>query len=123
MDYLHIDFTYPLKLCWRVWHSLLLRRRDVRVSPLARWNGATQFGGHNTVSTGTLVGFSQIGRFTYIRKDCDLYSCRIGSFCSIAKAPLSLTAVFLTCPLMDISTAFESSTVSSVSMTTYLGAG
>ena len=85
MDYLHIDFSYPLKLCWRIWQCLLLRRRDVRVSPLARWNRATQFGGHNTVSTGTLIGFSHLGRFTYIRKGCDLFSCRIGSFCSIAE--------------------------------------
>lgn len=85
MDYLHIDLTYPLKLCWRLWHCLLLRRHDVRISPLARWNGATRFGGHNTVSTGVRIGFSHVGRFTYIRRDCDLYSCRIGSFCSIAE--------------------------------------
>ena len=85
MDYLHIDFTYPLKLVWRIWHSLLLRKRDVRISPLAYWNSSTSFGGHNTISTGTRIGFSRLGRFTYIRRDCDLYSCRIGSFCSIAQ--------------------------------------
>lgn len=85
MDYLHVDFTYPLKLLWRIWHCLLLRRHDVRISPLARWNGSTRFGGHNTVSTGTCIGFSHLGRFTYIRKDCDLHSCLIGSFCSIAE--------------------------------------
>ncbi len=85
MDYLHLDFSYPLKLVWRIWHSLCLRRRDIRISPFAKWNGATRLGGHNTISTGVLIGFSQVGRFTYIRRDCDLYSCRIGSFCSIAE--------------------------------------
>jgi len=84
MDYLQIDITYPLKLVWRLWQSVRLRRRNVRISPFARWNGKTSFGGNNTISSGALVGFSHVGRYTYIRKDCDLAFCKIGSFCSIA---------------------------------------
>lgn len=85
MDYLQIDPSYPLKFLWRVWQSLMLRRRDIRISPLARWNGTTRFGGHNTVSSGARIGNSIIGRFTVLGKNCDVYDCRIGSFSDIAE--------------------------------------
>ena len=76
--------TSFLKFVWRVWQSLLLRKRDVRISPWARWNGNTTLGGHNTVSSGVCIGHSHVGRFTYIQKDSDLPYCMIGNFCSIA---------------------------------------
>ena len=84
MDYLGIDITYPLKFAWRVWQSIRLRKRDIRISPQARWNGQTLLGGHNTVSSDVCIGHTRVGRFTYIRQDCDLAFCEVGSFCSIA---------------------------------------
>lgn len=85
MDYIHFDLTYPLKLLWRVWHSLLLRKQDVRISPFARWNGNTRFGGHNTVSSGSRIGNCVVGRFTVIDMNCDIYDCHIGCFSDVAK--------------------------------------
>jgi acetyltransferase-like isoleucine patch superfamily enzyme len=85
MDYLNFDPTYPMKLVWRVWQSLRLRKHHVKISPLARWNGSTVFGGYNTICSRVIIGFAHIGRFTYIQQDCDFSFCRIGSFCSIAK--------------------------------------
>ncbi|MBM6993659.1 MAG: CatB-related O-acetyltransferase [Prevotella sp.] len=84
MDYIHIDILGFLKLGWRLWQSIKLRRKDVFVSPFARWNVDTNFGGHNVIHTGTVVGHSEIGRYTYINRDCYLPNCRIGQFCSIA---------------------------------------
>lgn len=84
MNNLHIDIAYPLKLIWRIWHSLLLRKRDIHISPLARWNRQTQLDGHNKISAKTVIGHSHIGRYTYIQADCYLPFCEIGSFCSIA---------------------------------------
>lgn len=84
MDYLGIDITSPLKFAWRLWQSIRLRKRDIRISPWARWNGSTSLEGHNTVSSGVRIGHTRVGRFTYIRRDCDLAFCEIGSFCSIA---------------------------------------
>ncbi len=77
-------FTSSLKLIWRVWQSLRLKRRNVSISPHARWNEGTAFGGHNTIGSDVRLGFSQVGRFTYICDGCDLARCEIGSFCSIA---------------------------------------
>ncbi len=79
-----IDLTYPLKFAWRVLQSIVLKRQNVNISPLARWNRSTDFGGHNTIGAGVRIGFSLVGRFTYICDGCDLSLCKIGSFCSIA---------------------------------------
>ena len=84
MDYIHIDFLYPAKLAWRLWQSLRLRKRRIRISPFARWNGNTRLEGYNTISSGVLIGEASIGRYTYIRRDCDLAYCQVGRFCSIA---------------------------------------
>lgn len=80
-----VDIAYPLKLIWRICQSIRLRKSDVHISPFARWNSSTRFGGHNTLGEGVCVGSSEIGRFTFIQKNSDLPFCRIGSFCSIAK--------------------------------------
>ncbi len=84
MDYFNIDITYPLKFLWRLFQSLRLRRRHVRISPLARWNGDTLLGDYYTVWPGARIGHAEVGRYTIIQADCDLAFCRIGSFCSIA---------------------------------------
>lgn len=84
MDYINIDLAYPLKFLWRVWQSIRLRHKDVRVSPWARWNGKTVLGGHNTICSGVCIGHSHVGRYTYICSDTNLSHCQIGSFCSIA---------------------------------------
>lgn len=84
MDYFNIDLAYPLKFVWRVWKSIWLRRKNVRISPLARWNGSTTFGDHTTICPGARIGFSHIGRFTFIERDSDVARCQIGNFCSIA---------------------------------------
>lgn len=84
MSNIGIDLTYPLKFFWRAWQSLRLRNRHVRISPLARWNSHTRLGGWNTIGSRVRIGYSQVGRYTYIYSDCDLSFCKIGSFCSIA---------------------------------------
>ena len=84
MNNIGIDLTYPLKFFWRVWQSLRLRNRHVRISPLARWNSHTRLGGWNTIGSRVRIGYSLVGRYTYIYSDCDLAFCKIGSFCSIA---------------------------------------
>ena len=84
MDYINIDITYPLKFLWRMWQSLRLRRRHIRISPLARWNGDTRLGAYSTVCSGTRIGHAEVGRYSYILDNCDLAFCSIGSFCSIA---------------------------------------
>lgn len=73
-----------LKFLWRVWNSMRLRKRNVRISPFSRWNKHTLFGEYVTIFPKVKIGESRVGRFTYICKDCDLAYCRIGSFCSIA---------------------------------------
>lgn len=81
----NMDITYPLKLLWRFWQSILLRKRNVRISPLALWNGATVLEGNNVIHSGVCIGHTLVGRYTFIESDCYLPYSRIGSFCSIAK--------------------------------------
>lgn len=84
MNYFNIDFVYPMKLFWRICDSLYLLKRDVRISPLARWNRQTRIDGCNRIFPKTVIGNSHIGRYTFIRNNCYLPSCEIGCFCSIA---------------------------------------
>lgn len=84
MDYTSIDPLYPLKKVWRIWQSIRLRRKGVRISPSALWNGSTVFGGHNTILPGVSIGHAHVGRYTFICRDCDLSCSKIGSFSSIA---------------------------------------
>lgn len=79
-----INITSLLKYLWRIWNSIRLRKLNVRISPRARWNSHTQFGGWNSILPDVRIGYSTIGRYTYICEGCDLAFCRIGSFCSIA---------------------------------------
>jgi len=83
--YLNIDFIYPLKFVWRVWHSFRLRKHHVRISPQARWNGKSVFGEYTTICPNSRVGYAHIGRFTIIQQDCDLSFCRVGCFSDIAQ--------------------------------------
>ena len=108
MDYIHIDFKYPAKLAWHLWQSLRLRSRGIRISPWTRWNRNTTFGGYNTISTGTLIVESSIGRYTYIRKGCDLAYCQIGRFCSIASGVKVVRYRHPTEKFVSISPAFFS---------------
>ena len=79
-----MDIAYPLKLLWRIWQSICLRKRNIRISPLALWNGATVLDGNNVIHQGVCIGHTHVGRYTYIQSDCYLPFSRIGSFCSIA---------------------------------------
>lgn len=80
-----MDYLAPMKFAWRLWHSLLLRKRNVRIPVCSRWNDDTSFSGNNVIGHNVTVGHSHIGRFTYIQEDSYLPFCRVGSFCSIAK--------------------------------------
>jgi len=85
MNYNHVEWLAPLKFLWRLWHSILLRRKNVWASPRALWNGNTRFGGYNVIHAGACVGNSTLGRYTYVCEHSFLPECRIGSFCSIAQ--------------------------------------
>lgn len=84
MDYIHIDITYPIKLSWRIFQSIRLRKRNIRISPLARWNSATRLDGNNVIHSQVRIGHSHVGRYTFIQTGSYLPFCEIGSFCSIA---------------------------------------
>ena len=63
--------------------SLKLKKKNVRVSPLAHFNPKTVFEGNNVVAKNAVVSGAYIGRNTYINPDSDLTNCKIGRFCSI----------------------------------------
>jgi acetyltransferase-like isoleucine patch superfamily enzyme len=85
MDYIHIDLLSPFKLLWRAVESLRLRKRNVKVSPFAKWNTHTVFAGCNVIHSDAVVGDSCIGKFSYVNRGCYLPNAVVGNFCSIAE--------------------------------------
>lgn len=60
-----------------------LRRKNVYVSYFSKYNMDTFFEGKNKIGGGTNISGSFIGRGTYIGRDCNLSTCKIGKYCSI----------------------------------------
>ena len=73
-----------LKYLYKFYKSLLLRKKNIWVSPYCFFNQATVFEGNNKIGQGTSVSNSIVGRNTYIGTNSDFHNCKIGRFCSIA---------------------------------------
>ncbi|MBO6030439.1 MAG: CatB-related O-acetyltransferase [Prevotella sp.] len=93
-----------LKYFWRCIKSISLKKKNVKVSPKARFNELTIFEGNNVVHSKAIVCNSYIGRNTYVGPNSHLENCRIGGFCSISSnvkvvAATHPTSVFVSsCP-------------------------
>lgn len=70
---------------WRWYKSLLLRRKNVRVSPNTYFDFQTQFEGNNAVAREASVGGTYIGRNSYVGFNSVITKSRIGKFCSIGE--------------------------------------
>ena len=73
-----------IKLIFRCFESLKLRKYNVKVSPFSHFNKQTKFEGYNVIHPHTVISNSFIGRNTYIGEKSVLINCKIGRFCSIA---------------------------------------
>lgn len=73
-----------LKFIWRLYKTLLLRRRQVYLSPYCHFNSSTEIEKYVRVHSNSSVMGSTIGRNTYIGNSSLLAKCKIGRFCSIA---------------------------------------
>ena len=73
-----------LKFIWRLYKTLLLRRRQVYLSPYCHFNSSTAIDKYVRVHSNSSVIGSTIGRNTYIGNSSLLAKCKIGRFCSIA---------------------------------------
>ena len=73
-----------LKFIWRLYKTLLLRRRQVYLSPYCHFNSSTEIEKYVRVHSNSSVMGSTIGRYTYIGNSSLLAKCKIGRFCSIA---------------------------------------
>lgn len=73
-----------IKFIWRWVQSLMMRRKNITISPLARFNKNTVIEGNNVIQRGVMIGNSFVGRNTYISANSELINCKIGRFCSIA---------------------------------------
>ena len=73
-----------IKFVWRICYSLILKKNNVYISPLAYFNQQSVFEGYNRIHKRTVVSNSIIGRNTYIGQNSKLLNCKIGRFCSIA---------------------------------------
>lgn len=73
------------KAIWRFFNRIKLKKQNVWIASSARFNNKNKFGGYNRIEERTSIASSQIGRYTYIDRECYLCGCTIGSFCSIAR--------------------------------------
>ena len=73
-----------LKFIYKFYHSILLRKKNVFVSPYSFFNQNTVFEGNNKIGKGSSVSGSFIGRNSYIGANSDFHKCKIGRFCSLA---------------------------------------
>ena len=73
-----------IKFIWRTCYSLILKRKNVYISPFVYFNQQSVFEGYNKIHKRAVVSNSIIGRNTYIGQNSKLLNCKIGRFCSIA---------------------------------------
>ncbi|MBO7277936.1 MAG: CatB-related O-acetyltransferase [Bacteroidales bacterium] len=73
-----------LKFLYKFYHSILLRRKNIWVSPYCFFNQSTVFEGNNKIAKGASVSGAFVGRNTYLGANSDFHKCKIGRFCSIA---------------------------------------
>lgn len=74
-----------LKFIYRYIWSILLRNRNIRISPYSYYNRSTKIEGNSVIHKGAKIGNSEIGHCTYIGPNASLINCKIGRFCSIAE--------------------------------------
>lgn len=70
---------------WRWYKSILLKRKNVRVSPTTRFDTRTFFEGYNYVARKANVGGTYLGRNSYVGFDTTITNSKIGRFCSIGE--------------------------------------
>ena len=70
---------------WRLYKSLLLRRKNVRISPNTCFDFQTRFEGNNFVARGASVGGTYMGRNSYVGFNSVITKSKIGKFCSIGE--------------------------------------
>lgn len=73
-----------LKKFWRLFKTVQLRRRNIRISPYSLFNKKTELEGNNVIAKYAIISNSFVGRNTYIGDYSNLSNCRIGRFCSIS---------------------------------------
>ena len=73
-----------LKYLWRWLKSFQLKRCQVFVSPLVRFNNKTSFERNIVVHKHANIANTYIGRNTYIGCRSNLSGCKIGRFCSLS---------------------------------------
>lgn len=96
------------KFLWRWFKSIMLRKKNVRISPFAHFNQKTVFEGNNVIYKGASVNSSIIGRNTYIGANSGLTNCLIGRFCSIASDVLVVSATHPSSVFVSTSPSFFS---------------
>ena len=75
-----------------MYNSLLLRKKNVKVSLHTRFNKRTKLENNISIAKGSVVSDSEIGRNSYIGENSTLHNCIIGRFCSIG-ANVAVVAV------------------------------
>ena len=104
----------PLKSIWRWQQRMRLRRHSVVVDKKARFNRRTRFGGCNKIGKGTIIGGTEIGRFSYIGCNCNLSDASIANFTSIGSNVAVVTSSHPTERYVSTSPAFFSTRRQSV---------
>lgn len=74
----------PLKYLYKLYKSIIFKKKNVVISPHSYFNQQTVLEGNNRVGRASSVSNSLIGRNTYIGNNCNLSKCKVGRFCSIA---------------------------------------
>lgn len=70
-----------LKFLYKFYHSILLRRKNIWVSPYCFFYQSTIFEGNNKITKGVSVSGAFVDRNTYLGADSDFQKCKIGRFC------------------------------------------
>ena len=97
-----------LKYLYRLFCSVILRSKNIKVTPSAHFNFQTELEGYNVIHENTFIGGSKIGRCTYIGSNSSLTNCKIGRFCSIAENVKVISATHPTNTFISTSPCFFS---------------
>lgn len=97
-----------LKYIYRLYFSLILKKKNVKISTSVFFNRNTVFEENNVIHNGVSIGNSVIGRCTYIGPNSILPNCKIGRFCSIAAQVKVVSATHPTNTFISTSPCFFS---------------
>lgn len=97
-----------LKYIYKLYFSLILKKKNVKISTSVFFNRNTVFEENNVIHNGVSIGNSVIGRCTYIGPNSILPNCKIGRFCSIAAQVRVVSATHPTNTFISTSPCFFS---------------